>query len=287
MVTRLGVDVGGTTVKWAMLGADHEVLGSGSAPTPPGPGAVVELARGLVREGVTSIGIGLPGHVDRAAGIARFVPNPPGDWTDFPVGPQLSAGTGLPVAVVNDARAFALAELRTGAARGRSDVLFAVLGTGVGGAVALGGEILAGPRDNLGEVGHITADPSGPPCCCGNRGCVETYAAAPAIVRGLDGFATAAAVAAAARSGDREAAAAMSRAGRALGVALGDAAALLGIGTIVVGGGVAGALDLMLSAMRDEFERRRPLIGDVTVSPAALGPWAGAIGAALYGGEPQ
>ncbi|MEV0384897.1 ROK family protein [Nonomuraea sp. NPDC050643] len=283
---RLGVDVGGSTVKWVILGETSEVIDSGAVPTPSGPDEVVELVGGLVRQGVGSIGIGLPGHVDRAAGIALFVPNPPGEWTGHPIGLALGERTGLPVAVVNDARAFALAELRTGAARELSDVLFAVLGTGIGGAVALGGRILAGPRDNLGEVGHITVDADGPPCCCGNRGCVETYAAGPGIVRGLDGFATAAAVAAAARAGHPAAREAMSRAGRALGVALGDAMALLGIGTVVVGGGVAGSLDLMLTAMREEFERRRPLIGDVAVLPAALGSRAGAIGAALYGGEP-
>lgn len=280
---RLGVDVGGSAVKWALLDGE-KVADSGTFPTPRGPDAVVEQVAASLPDGVASIGIGLPGHVDRAAGIALFVPNPPGEWTGFPVGPALSARTGLPVAVVNDARAFALAELRVGAARGLSDVLFAVLGTGIGGAVALGGQILAGPRDNLGEVGHITVDTFGPECCCGNRGCVETFAAGPGIVRGYRSRATPADVAEAARRGDRKAVEVMSRAGWALGVALGDAVALLGIDTVVVGGGVAGALDLMRPAMRDEFERRRPLIGDVTVLPAALGPLAGAIGAAIYGG---
>lgn len=320
---RLGIDVGGTTVKWVLLddqsasgpsvagsggdgpratgsgGTGALVVGSGAFPTPWGPEAVVALVAELVPYGVESIGIGLPGHVDRAAGVALFVPNPPGDWDGFPVGPALTARTGLPVVVVNDARAFALAELRMGAARGLSDVLFAVLGTGVGGAVALGGEILAGPRDNLGEVGHITVDPYGPECCCGNRGCVETFAAGPGIVRAYQtgpgagdasegsGDApreiTPAQVAEAAWKGDRVAVEAMGKAGWALGIGLGDAVALLGIGTVVVGGGVAGALDLMRPAMRDVFERRRPLIGDVAVLPAVLGPSAGAIGAALFG----
>ncbi|MER6948165.1 ROK family protein [Nonomuraea sp. NPDC000554] len=289
MVTRLGIDVGGTTVKWVLL-EDQKVVGSGTVPTPSGPEAVVALVAELLPAGVESIGIGLPGHVDRASGVALFVPNPPGDWDGFPIGPALSARTGLPVAVINDARAFALAELRMGAAKGLSDVLFAVLGTGVGGAVALGGEVLPGPRDNLGEVGHITVDSYGPECCCGNRGCVEAFAAGPGIVRtyrGDDvlGGVTPAQVAEAARRGERAGTEALSRAGWALGVGLGDAVALLGVRTVVVGGGVAGALDLMRPAMRDVFERRRPLIGDVAVLPAVLGPLAGAIGAALYGGK--
>ncbi|MFI6604190.1 ROK family protein [Nonomuraea sp. NPDC050536] len=280
-MTLLGVDVGGTYIKWALLDGDA-VAGSGVVSTPPGPDETVALVASLAVRGVESVGIGLPGHVDRETGTALFVPNPPGDWDGYPVGPRLSALTGTPVAVVNDARAFALAELLLGAARGLPDVLFTVLGTGVGGAVAARGAILVGPRDNLGEIGHVTVDPWGAPCCCGGRGCVETFAGGPAIVRAF-GSGPPEAVAAAARAGDGRAIEVLARAGWALGVALGDAASLLGAGAVVVGGGVAGALDLMSSALHAELERRRPLIGDIAVLPAILGPMAGAIGAALYG----
>ncbi|NUW31729.1 ROK family protein [Nonomuraea sp. SMC257] len=279
---RLGVDVGGTDTKWVVLDGDT-VTGAGTVATPPGPGETMTLVASLADPSVEGIGIALPGHVDRETGTALFVPNPPGDWDGYPAGPRLSALTGRPVAVVNDARAFAQAELLLGAARGLPDVLFAVLGTGVGGAVALRGAVLVGPRDNLGEVGHVTVDPSGPPCCCGNRGCAETFAGGPGIVRAF-GSGPAAAVAAAARAGDERAAGVLARAGWALGVALGDAAALFGVGAAVVGGGVSGALDLMRPALERELGRRRPLIGDVAVLPAVLGPRAGAIGAALCGG---
>ncbi|MFI7130679.1 ROK family protein [Nonomuraea sp. NPDC050153] len=308
-MTGLGIDVGGTYTKWVTLDGDA-VSGSGTVPTPPGPEETVRLVASLAPH-ADSIGIGLPGHVDRDTGTALFVPNPPGDWDGFPVGARLRALTGAPVAVVNDARAFALAELELGAARGLSDVLFAVLGTGVGGAVALRGAVLVGPRDNLGEVGHVTVSPWGPACCCGNRGCAETFAAGPAIVRAFGSGATkvtgaavtgpgpsaagiagaraiaaqvtAAEVADAARAGDERAAQAFEQAGWALGVALGDAAAFFGAPSVVVGGGIAGALDLMRSTLHTELARRRPLIGEITVLPAVLGPMAGAIGAALYG----
>ncbi|MFG6201879.1 ROK family protein [Nonomuraea sp. JJY05] len=285
-MTALGIDVGGTYTKWVTLEGDA-VSGSGTVPTPPGPDETVKLAASLAPH-AESIGIGLPGHVDRDTGTALFVPNPPGDWDGYPVGTRLRALTGVPVRVVNDARAFARAELALGAARGLADVLFAVLGTGVGGAVALRGAVLVGPRDNLGEIGHVTVSPWGPLCCCGNRGCVETFAGGPGIVRahglGTAGTkATAAEVAEAARAGDERAVQVFEQAGWALGVALGDAAAFFGVGSAVVGGGVSGALDLMRSTLHTELARRRPLIGEVTVLPAVLGPMAGAIGAALYG----
>ncbi|MFC4008900.1 ROK family protein [Nonomuraea purpurea] len=280
MTRLLGIDVGGTYTKWVVVDGDA-VAGSGTVPTPPGPEETVRLVASLA-EDAGSIGIGLPGHVDRESGTALFVPNPPGDWDGYPVGARLRALAGVPVAVVNDARAFALAELELGAARGLADVLFAVLGTGVGGAVALRGAVLVGPRDNLGEIGHVTVDPWGPACCCGNRGCVETFAAGPGIVRAF-GSGTAAQVAEAARAGDGRAARAFERAGWALGVGLGDAAAFFGVGSAVVGGGVSGALDLMRLALDAELARRRPMTGDITVLPAVLGPMAGAIGAALYG----
>ncbi|WP_327583596.1 ROK family protein [Nonomuraea sp. NBC_00507] len=291
-MTALGIDVGGTYTKWVTLEGDA-VSGSGTVPTPPGPEETVKLAASLAPH-AESIGIGLPGHVDRETGTALFVPNPPGDWDGYPVGARLRALTGVPVSVVNDARAFARAELALGAARGLADVLFAVLGTGVGGAVALRGAVLVGPRDNLGEIGHVTVSPRGPVCCCGNRGCVETFAAGPGIVRALGPGAaakiagakaqvTAAEVAEAARAGDGRAAQVFEQAGWALGVALGDAAAFFGVGSVVVGGGVSGALDLMRTTLHTELARRRPLIGDVTVLPAVLGQMAGAIGAALYG----
>ncbi|MEV0202275.1 ROK family protein, partial [Nonomuraea sp. NPDC050691] len=197
---RLGVDVGGTDTKWVLLDGDT-VAAAGTVPTPSGPDETMTFVAALAGPSVEGIGIALPGHVDRETGTALFMPNPPGDWDGYPAGPRLSALSGKPVAVVNDARAFAQAELRLGAARGLPDALFAVLGTGVGGAVALRGAILVGPRDNLGEVGHVTVDPWGAPCCCGNRGCVETFAGGPGIVRAF-GSGPAAAVAAAARAGD-------------------------------------------------------------------------------------
>ncbi|MFC5832818.1 ROK family protein [Nonomuraea insulae] len=279
-MTVLGIDVGGTYTKWAALEGDT-LRDSGTVPTPPGPEETMRLAASLAQR-VESIGIGLPGHVDRDTGTALFVPNPPGDWDGYPVADRLRELTGVPVSVVNDARAFARAELELGAARGLADVLFAVLGTGVGGAVALRGAVLTGPRDNLGEIGHLTVCPGGPVCGCGNEGCLETFAGGPGIVRAF-GSGTAAQVADAARAGDGRAVKAFERAGWALGVALGDAAALLGVGSVVVGGGVSGALDLMRFALYAELARRRPLIGDLAVLPAALGPMAGAVGAALYG----
>ncbi len=288
----LGVDVGGSTTKWVLLGPDDSVVERGRAPTSRlGPKSVVEAIASFARPGVERVGTALPGHVDRASGQVLFVPNLAGDWPGFPFTRAVTERTGVrATAVVNDAIAFGLAELRLGART--SDAVFVTLGTGVGGAVANAGRILVGRRDNLGQIGHLTVDPDGPACPCGSRGCAEAFAGASAMVAaftsagGRNG-ATAQAVAEAARAGDPVAAAVFGAAGRALGIALGDALAVFAADTVVIGGGLAAALPLLRPGIEAELARRRDLLGPCTVTPARLGPYAGAIGAALWAREGQ
>jgi glucokinase len=283
----LGVDVGGTATKWALV-RDTAVLGAGELATPrSGPPAVVALLADLVAEhGPDGVGVAVPGHLNRHTGVIRFVPNLRGDWTDFPLAARLSDETGRPVTVLNDSRAFATAELATGAALGLCDVLFLTLGTGVGGAYASGGRVLVGPDDRLGEIGHVVHDPAGTRCGCGTHGCLETFASSGAISRaylartGIT-VADARAVVAAAESGDADAALVLAGGGDAIGAVLASVLGLLPAQAVVVGGGVAGALPWMREAIHDRLARRRSFVGEVEVRPAALGTHAGAVGAAF------
>jgi glucokinase len=304
----LGLDIGGSAVKWVLLAGDDTILQSGSSATPAtGTGSVVALLAQLADgpgEHAVAIGVGVPAHVSRRHGTVRLLPNIPGNWSGFPLGPALAERINRPVRVLNDARAFGHGELRTGAARGRPDAVFVTIGTGVGGAVAIGGEILSSDDDAAGELGHVRVDSAGTPCGCGGEGCLETVASAPALVsaaaRGvLLGHSPALAemtggsldrltptmVAAAAGAGDDFCQRLIARAGRALGLALGNVCALLTIPTVVVGGGATDAIDLLLPHVRRELESRASLVPGIDVRRAALGPTAGAIGAALWARE--
>jgi glucokinase len=234
----------------------------------------------------TSIGIGVPGLYDPAAGTARFLVNVPGPWAGQPIAGPVSAAAGLPAVLVNDARAFGLAELRLGAGRGAASMIGLTLGTGVGGVIAIDGRVLQGHDGTAGEIGHQTIDPDGPPCGCGNRGCLDRMAGADAIAAAA-GRATVAAAAEAARAGDPVAVAAFAQAGEYVGRVLAGAIVLLWPERVVVGGGVAAAGELLLGPVRGEIRRRACVapVDAIAVVAAELGPSAGAVGAALWGAE--
>ena len=291
MTLHLGLDLGGTNIKWALVEEDG-VAAVGSAPTfaHEGPERVVQRlaevgAAALDGRRAAAVGIGLPGVFDGVAGTATFLPNLPGNWAGTPVREPVAAALGAGAVLVNDARAFAVGESRLGAASGRRTALFVTVGTGVGGGVVVDGRLHLG-IGTAGEFGHQTVDPAGPVCGCGNRGCVEAVACAGAIAAAAECGTVEEAVEAA-QSGDEQARAALEQAGRALGIALANAVLLLAPERIVVGGGVAGAGDLLLDPIRDELRRRVRVapIERIDVVPAELGPGAGAIGAALWAAE--
>jgi glucokinase len=290
----LGLDLGGTNIKWAVIDEEGGLAGSGSSSTDAdeGPAAVVDrlvrLARQVSRDagGVQTVGIGVPGLYDAARGTARFLPNLAGDWSGVAVANPVAAGAGAPAALVNDVRAFTLAEHRVGAGRGSSNMVGLALGTGVGGGVIIDGRLHGGLDGTAGEIGHQTVIPDGPPCTCGNRGCVEPLANAAALAR-AGRRSSADEVVAAARAGDEAALQALEQVGRFLGIAVANAIVILSPERVVVGGGVAGAGDMLLDPLRAEVRRRvfvTPL-DRIAILPAALGPVAGAIGAALWGAE--
>jgi len=293
----LGLDLGATNIKWSVLeraGDDWSVVARDQLRTSAGrgPTAVIERVGSVACDAlrawpaIDSIGVGLPGLYDAAAGTARFLPNLPGDWDGLPVAAPIASRLHLPVALINDARAFGLAELRLGAGRGVQSMVGVALGTGIGGVVVIDGRVQHGHGGTAGEVGHQTIDPDGPPCTCGSRGCLEVYAGSRRIAEAC-GTRSAGKAVEAARRGDRRAVAGIERVGRYLGIGIANLVVVLTPDRVVLGGGVAAAGDLLLEPIRAELRRRVHTtdLGRVELVTAELGTWAGSIGAAIHGAE--
>ncbi|HSW09671.1 MAG TPA: ROK family protein [Bacillota bacterium] len=226
---------------------------------------------------VVGVGIGVAGLVDPRARRVLSAGNL--GWTDIDVGMVLEQGLGLPVSADNDARLATLAEALYGAGRGSANLLGVWVGTGIGGGIILGGRVIRGASGTAGEIGHLPLVEAGSECTCGNRGCLETLAAGPALaaagrealararrsgarsaLRELCGDDPASVscrlLAVAADQGDPDACGIFTRAGTHLGIALAGAVNLLNPEKIVVGGGVAGAGEHLLGPARGELAKR-------------------------------
>ena len=289
--------MGVTNLKWAVVEADGDawrILDSGQVPTRSAEGGDAVIGRigdtgrsALERwPAIVSLGIGVPGLYDPAKGTTRFLVNMPGDWKDRPVAAPLAATLGLPCALINDARAFGLAELRLGAARGADSMVGLTLGTGVGGVIAIDGHVHLGHDGTAGEVGHQVIDPDGPSCNCGNHGCLEAFARADRIAEAC-GTETVEAAVKAARAGDAQAIAGLQRVGTYLGIGIANMITIVSPDRVVIGGGIAASGPLLLDPIRAEVARRvlTTSLTDVAIVTAELGTWAGAIGAAVHGAE--
>jgi glucokinase len=293
----LGLDLGATNLKWAVVEHDGDAWSTidrdqGPTAANEGPDAVVARLVSVAREAVarceavTSIGVGVPGLYDPVSGAIRSLTNMPGQWAGKPVAAPMSEALGLPVSLINDARAFGLAELRLGAGRGARSMIGFTLGTGIGGVIAIDAHVVLGHDGTGGELGHQTIDPDGRWCGCGNRGCLEAFARADqiAIACGTD---TAEEAIARARAGDRRALAGLADIARYLGIGIANIITVITPDRVVIGGGIGAALDVLLPAITAELQRRVRMtsLDAVTIVAAELGTWAGAIGAALHGAE--
>jgi glucokinase len=254
-----------------------------------GPDAVVERIldasadqqAAAVRQGflVRAAGVVVPGIVDD--GVAVFSANL--GWRDVPLRELVHKRLGVPVAFEHDVRAGGLAEGQLGAARGAGDYLFMPIGTGIAGAVVIDGRPFSG-HGYGGEIGHLIIEPDGPICGCGARGCLEAIASAAAIDREYalrSGRTANGLVSELVVAGDPDARAVWQRAVRALARALQAYVTLLAPELVVIGGGLAGAGDVLMEPLADAldalltFQRRPRLVR------AELGDQAGALGAAL------
>jgi glucokinase len=312
----VGVDIGGTTIKAGAVTTGGVVSGEVVVPSraEEGPEEVLSQAAGAVRSVLsatgggggtcTGVGVGIPGIVSTADGLVRYPPNFQ-DWAEVDVSGELARRTGMRVRTENDANTAALAEAKFGAGVNHRDFVFVIWGTGVGGGLILDGKIFRGPGGGAGEIGHVTIDRQGPPCNCGNRGCVEAYIGqkylsqrTAKLVGGKDAAAEGsvmmklaggdlstldpAMISRAAELGDEAATRVLTEAGAMLGVALASVVNVVDIPTVIIGGGISAAPEFVFRAAADEMRARvlRPHRDAVSVSRALLGNTAGVIGAA-------
>lgn len=304
----IGVDLGGTNMRCLVTDADARVLSRSSEPTLPLQGVDSVLRRmgeaitrtvadaGLTAADVAAGAVAVPGPVDSRAGVIHSAPNMP-NWNSIPVAARIREATGIPFYLENDANAAAWGEFWVGeAAKRRRNMVLFTLGTGIGGAVIVGGKLIEGGDGTAGELGHICVREGGRACGCGADGCVEAYASATGIVARFRGAlakgwrsplaergdaVTCEEIVAAARSGDAVALRVVEKSGYYLGVAAATLANVLNPECCLVAGGVAQAGDLLLEPMRRECRRRCYTPGrDMEILPASLGADAGLFGAA-------
>jgi predicted NBD/HSP70 family sugar kinase/biotin operon repressor len=220
-------------------------------------GEVLSEAR-VERKSVVGAGIGIPGPVDRARGMvgsARILPG----WTGLRIGIEMQERLGIPVEIENDANLGTLAELTWGAGRECSNFAYIKAATGIGAGVVINGRLLHGVSGTAGEIGHTTLDESGALCYCGNRGCLETVAAGPAIIQlvgPLDGeVPTLSRIVDLAIAGDLRCRRAVSDAGREIGVAVAGLCNLINPERVIIGGLLSRTGELLLQPMRESIRR--------------------------------
>ena len=277
----VGVDMGATKIALGLIDPDDRVVAHRRTPTygHEGPQAVVErIARSVAqleaelpdKEEIRALGICSPGPVDHEAGVLLDPPNLQG-LHNTPLREMLTARLGVPVTLEHDAKAAALGEFYYGAGRGERSMVYIVVGTGIGAATIIDGQLYRGMHNAAGEIGHTTLDRYGEPCSCGSRGCVETYASGPWLARRYQRALerrgngekahedpkpiTGERVASLAQDGDALAVEVLKGAGEALGLAIASMAMILNIDLYVIGGSVANCGDLLLRPAREMVPR--------------------------------
>lgn len=305
----IGVDLGGTNLRIAAVSPEGEILEKIALDTEVKEGRerVIEDMTGAVRDlqgrmrgaRLAGIGIGVPGVINLATGMIRQSPNLPG-WNDFPVRDDIERQLNAPVILENDANAAALGEKWVGAGKSVSGLCILTLGTGIGGGIILDGRIWHGQDGMGGELGHMTIDPNGALCGCGNLGCIEAYASATAILRMAHaaiavgrspalchaaeevGELTAEMIYITAQQGDRVAREIFELVGRSLGVAIGNLINTFNLPLYVLAGGVARGWDAFESYLLDEVQKRSVVYRatKTRIEPSQLGAEAGLLGAA-------
>ncbi len=295
----IGVDIGGTKVLAAVVDEAGRVRDTEEVATPVSaahPVTAAEVEDALVRvvtrlaerHGRSTVGVGAAGFVDAVGERVRFAPHLP--WRDEPLAENLTARLGRhlhgQVLVENDATAALWAEARFGVATEAQHVVMLTLGTGIGGALLLGGTLHRGANGMAGEFGHMQVVPDGLPCECGRRGCWEQYCSGRALVRAAAAAGSSLsgrAITFSAHAGDPAALAAYDEVGGWLGTGTANVVAAFDPELVVVGGGVSAAGELLLGPAREVLEDSLVGAGYRTVPElvaAELGPLAGVVGVA-------
>jgi glucokinase len=310
----IGVDLGGTNLRTAILSPDGNILDRHKEATHAADGWENVVARlienikrhrkSAIQQGfdVAAVGVGAPGVIQADKGIVVKSPNFP-DWNNLPLKDQLEKTLGIPVFLENDANAAALGEQWRGAGQGIRSMILLTLGTGVGGGIILDNKIWHGADGMAGEIGHMTLIPDGRPCTCGNIGCLEMYSSARGIVQSFRealGETTGGVpdqlrqisseqVYEAAGAGNEIALQVMKDMGRMLGIGIASLINIFNPERIVVGGGVKDAWPLFIGATREEIMKRAFAVPAkrTEIVPSQLGDDAGMVGAAAVALELQ
>jgi glucokinase len=282
----IGVDLGGTAIKLGRFTQDGTLLEALEVPTPrPAvPGAVtVAIVEAIERRDPQKlaplVGVGHPGPSDRHGRVARIAINLPG-WRDVPLADWLEPLLERRVTCANDANCALIGERWHGAARGAGDAVLLTLGTGVGGAVLLAGELFTGQGGAAAEPGLIGIQPDGPPCNSGNRGSLESYCSIAGLAR-LSPLEPQE-LCRRAQAGDAEALAVWAAYGRLLGIGISSLLYLFTPELVLLGGGLSAASELFLPAVWQEVEQRVLAVSreGLRIERCALGNGAGRLGAA-------
>ncbi|HXX94076.1 MAG TPA: ROK family protein [Planctomycetota bacterium] len=288
----LGIDLGGTNTKIGLCDGKGSPRGSLSVPTLPERGApdtvrrISEAARTLMGERgqAAACGSGVPGPLDLERQVLLRANNLPG-WSRVPYPRMLGECLGIPTFMENDANCAAWGEFVAGAGRDTRSLVLYTLGTGIGGGIVLGGDLWIGASGAAGELGHMTIDPHGPPCPCGQIGCVEQYASASAVARNY-GQGTAKECFEAAQRGNPAAQKAVEGATEGLATGLANLIHVLHPDIIVLAGGMALAGEYLLEKVRNGVKKRvfPPFLEKIRIEGSQVpGDDAGWLGAALWG----
>jgi len=308
---RIGVDVGGTNVKLALVDMNGKIVYSNTTPTRADLGyehsianiqtAIEELMKetNTNKDVIEAIGFGFPGQIDYQAGIVRLLPNMPG-WVEIPVAKIMEDKFGITTKLDNDVRVATLGELKYGAGKGCQNLVCITVGTGIGSGLVFNGKLIRGAKNAAGEIGHIKLTMGdGPICGCGDYGCFEAYASGPAIVAEAKEYIKGGKsskfkelateelspyiVAQAALQGDAVAKRIFTKMGEIIGLGLTSVINLLNPEKVIIGGGVADAGDILFNPIKETIQKRAMPIqaSAVEIVPAVLGNTAGVIGASL------
>ena len=309
----IGVDIGGTNIRAGVVDEGGRILGEARRPAIADSGLRAAVGRaiqaieealdnaGLTPRAVVGIGVGVPGAHRSRDGVTIYSPNF-ADSRGVPVLPPIREAVGLPAFMLNDVAVQTLGEHRFGAGQGYSQMVMITLGTGIGGGAIIDGELRVGYTEGFAEVGHMTIDPNGPFCGCGNRGCWEALAARDAIVRRavtkiqqgrqtsiaemVDfrlGSITPALIGRCADQGDQVAVEVLAETGYYLGIGIANLIQLYNPQVLVIGGGIAQAGRWLLEPITGTVRARAHMVPASTcrIVPAQLGDDAGIIGGSV------
>jgi glucokinase len=303
----VGIDIGGTKIAGALVDIDGNIVAESKVPTPAqDPDALVDAVVALVTElslgrEVLGVGVAAAGFIDADQANIIYAPNL--SWRNEPFKAKLQAKLPLPVIIENDANAAAWAEFRYGAGKGFQHMIMLTIGTGVGGAVIVNGQMLRGGFGIAGELGHLRVVPNGKLCGCGQHGCLESYGSGTALLKAAKELAssdleigsrlreleaqagelTGAQVYTAILEKDPGALQILTELGTWLGEAIGSLTAVLDPQVVVIGGGVSAAGDLLLNPIREAYLAHLPARGfrpELEIKGAEFVNDAGVVGAA-------